>query len=133
MLWLQSYVAQGLIVAVNLAEMSFGDLEFIGSGASVLLQPSERLHELSMPSRSFASVDARHDVKLCEMRCVGGNVFDRLTVHVLFLLREETFSPDTCTAGVAPRVDELALAMPSCVQLLIKLGATTPSSQNPCK
>ena len=52
--------AQGLMVAIMIAEMSFDDLESMGSGASLPLQPSERLHELSMPSKSFTSVRARH-------------------------------------------------------------------------
>ena len=34
------------MVAVILVEVSFEDLESMGSGASLLLQPSERLHEL---------------------------------------------------------------------------------------
>ena len=34
------------------------------------LQPSERLHELSMLSKSFCSVYARHALKLCEIGCV---------------------------------------------------------------
>ena len=42
----------------------------MGSGASLPLQPSERLHELSSHSKSFSSVDARHALKLCEMSYV---------------------------------------------------------------
>ena len=40
-----SYVAQGLMVAVILAEMSFGDLESMDSGASLPLQPREMMHD----------------------------------------------------------------------------------------
>ena len=56
MWWTQSFVAQGLLVGCILAELSFDDLESMGSGVSLLLQPSERLHELSMHSKSFSSV-----------------------------------------------------------------------------
>ena len=35
------------MVAVILVEVPFEDLESMGSGASLLLQSSERLHELS--------------------------------------------------------------------------------------
>ena len=56
------------MVEVILAEMSFDAVESIRSGVSLTLQLSERLHELSMPSKSCSSVDARH--ALCEMSCV---------------------------------------------------------------
>ena len=36
----------------------------------LLLQPSERLHELSLPSNKFFAIDARHALKLYEMSCV---------------------------------------------------------------
>ena len=55
-------------VEVILADMSFDDLESMGSGPSLPLQTSARLHELSMPSKSFSSEDAPHALKLGEMR-----------------------------------------------------------------
>ena len=54
----------GLIAALLLGSL------IIRSEASLPLQSSERLHELSMFSTSFSSVDARHDLKLYEMSCV---------------------------------------------------------------
>ena len=53
---MQSYVAQGLLVECSLAEMSFDDLESMGSGVSLLLQPSDKMYELSMLSKSFSSI-----------------------------------------------------------------------------
>ena len=44
------------------------------------------------------------------------------------------FSPDTCAAGVASqRTDVPALVMRFGVQLLLKRGATTPSSPHTVK
>ena len=43
-----------LMVVVIWAQSSFDDLESMGSGASLPLQPSERLHELPMLSKSFS-------------------------------------------------------------------------------
>ena len=51
MWWSQSYVAQGLMVADMLAEMLFDGLESMGSWTSLPLQPSEKLHELPIPSK----------------------------------------------------------------------------------
>ena len=56
MWWTQSDVAQTLLVGCILAKMSFDDLESTGSGVSLFLQPSERLHELSMHSKCFSCV-----------------------------------------------------------------------------
>ena len=61
-------------------EMSCDDLESMCSGVSLLLQPSGRLHELSLLSKSFSSIDARHALKLCEMSCV----VMRVRVEVFF-------------------------------------------------
>ena len=73
-------VSQSLVVAVLLAEMSIDDLEPMAQVSLLSLQPSERLHELSVPSQSFSSVGARHAIKLCEgeLRCSAaahGRVF----------------------------------------------------------
>ena len=54
-----------------LAQMPFDDLESMGSGVSLPLQPSERLNELSILPKSFSYIDARDALKLCEMSCVG--------------------------------------------------------------
>ena len=69
--------------------MSFDDLESSGSEASLLLQPSERLHELSMFSKSFSSVDAPHALKLDEMNCI------------VLWLRVEEFLRQSCAEPVA--------------------------------
>ena len=60
----------GLLVKFIFLVMSCDDLESMCSVVSLLLQPSRRLHELPLPSKSFSSIDARHALKLCEMSCV---------------------------------------------------------------
>ena len=74
-------------VKVMLVEKSFGDFESMGSGISSRLQPSERLHEFSLHSESFSSVDVRYALKLCMMSCV-----------VLRLRTEEFFAAALCRA-----------------------------------
>ena len=49
-------------------------------------------------------------------------------------LREKKFSADTCAANVATQMTIIhALVMCFCVPLLLKRGATTPSSLNTVK
>ena len=114
--WSQKHVSQRLMVAVMLAEMSFDDLESMGSEASLLLQPIEVLHELSMLSKSSSSVDARHGLKQCEMSGVA-----------LRLLMEE-FSRQRCAKLVA--VSYQSNATPDVtVETLVSSGAYSHSTQ----
>ena len=53
---------------------------------------------------------------------------------VLLLLKKRNVYPDTCVVGFATQLTDVpALVMCFCVQLLLELGATTPSSPNTVK
>ena len=63
--------------------------------------PSERLHELSMPSESFSSVDAQHALKLLPHKvifvlCAMSLLLNIFSFHLHLLLHR--FSPHLCFA-----------------------------------